>query len=245
VGLERRVTRVPVADDDVDSGGPHYWPVPGPLVAAFVTLAALTAAIVLVNVASFAYRRLGLDGWWAAAVLLASILGSWCNLPVARLRGTTTLEPTVVRAYGMLWVVPRPVERGTKLIAVNIGGAVIPTVLSAYLIVEQHLGWQALAAVTIVTIVTHAVARPVPGVGIVVPTLVAPITAVVAAWVLGGEAVAALAYVAGTLGTLIGGDLLNLRRVGQLDAPVLSIGGAGTFDGIFVTGLLAVLLATV
>jgi uncharacterized membrane protein len=58
------------------------------------------------------------------------------------------------------------------------------------------------------------------------------------------DAMAALAYVAGTMGTLVGGDLLNLRRVRDLDAPVLSIGGAGTFDGIFVTGIVAVLLAT-
>jgi uncharacterized membrane protein len=54
---------------------------------------------------------------------------------------------------------------------------------------------------------------------------------------------AALAYVAGTLGTLLGADLLNLYRVRQLEAPVVSIGGAGTFDGIFVTGIVAVLLA--
>jgi len=29
----------------------------------------------------------------------------------------------------------------------------------------------------------------------------------------------------------------------DLRAPVLSIGGAGTFDGIFLTGIIAVLLA--
>jgi uncharacterized membrane protein len=52
-----------------------------------------------------------------------------------------------------------------------------------------------------------------------------------------------VAYVAGTIGTLVGADLLNLRRVQDLGAPVVSIGGAGTFDGIFVTGILAVLLA--
>ena len=52
-----------------------------------------------------------------------------------------------------------------------------------------------------------------------------------------------MAYVAGSLGTLIGADLLNLGIVGDLQAPVLSIGGAGTFDGVFLTGILAVLLA--
>lgn len=43
---------------------------------------------------------------------------------------------------------------------------------------------------------------------------------------------------------LIGADLLNLGAVRGLGAPVASIGGAGTFDGIFVTGILAVLLAS-
>ena len=45
--------------------------------------------------------------------------------------------------------------------------------------------------------------------------------------------------------TLIGADLLNLHRVREFDAPVLSIAGAGTFDGIVVTGILAVLLAAI
>jgi uncharacterized membrane protein len=47
-----------------------------------------------------------------------------------------------------------------------------------------------------------------------------------------------------SLGTLIGADLLNLDKVQGLGAPVVSIGGAGTFDGIFVIGILAVLLAS-
>jgi len=53
-----------------------------------------------------------------------------------------------------------------------------------------------------------------------------------------------LAYIAGSLGTLIGADLTNLDKVRGLGAPVASIGGAGTFDGIFLTGILAVLLAS-
>jgi uncharacterized membrane protein len=55
---------------------------------------------------------------------------------------------------------------------------------------------------------------------------------------------APLAYIAGSLGTLIGADLTNLSKVRGLGAPVASIGGAGTFDGIFLTGILAVLLAS-
>ena len=52
-----------------------------------------------------------------------------------------------------------------------------------------------------------------------------------------------VAYVAGSMGTLIGADIMNLHRVVELGAPMLSIGGAGTFDGVFLTGIIAGLLA--
>jgi uncharacterized membrane protein len=84
----------------------------------------------------------------------------------------------------------------------------------------------------------------VPGVGIVAPTFVPPIVAALAAIVIGGHAIAALAYVGGTIGTLVGADLVNLGRIRDIGAPLASIGGAGTFDGIFLTGILAVLLAS-
>ena len=89
-----------------------------------------------------------------------------------------------------------------------------------------------------------AVARPVPGIGIVTPSLIPPLCAALTALWLGGHAVAAVAYVAGTFGTLVGADLLNMPRVRSLQAPVVSVGGAGTFDGVFLTGLAAVLLAS-
>jgi uncharacterized membrane protein len=211
----------------------------------FVLPATMVAAVLLVNVVSYAYSRLGLAEGWAFAILFGSIVGSWFNIPVAVLRGATTVEPTLVRVYGMLYVVPRPVRVGTKVVAVNVGGAVIPTTLSAYLIVHDGLGWWSLVAVVLVALITHFVARVVPGVGIVVPTFVPPLAAALIVWFANVEKAAALAYVGGTLGTLIGGDLLNLRRLRELDAPVVSIGGAGTFDGIFVTGILAVLLAAI
>ena len=94
------------------------------------------------------------------------------------------------------------------------------------------------------TALVFAVARPVAGVGIVTPSLVPPLVAALAAIWLGGHFVAAVAYVAGTFGTLVGADLLNMPRVRLLQAPMVSIGGAGTFDGVFLTGLVAVLLAS-
>jgi len=62
-------------------------------------------------------------------------------------------------------------------------------------------------------------------------------------WLLSRRYAALLAYIGGSVGTLIGADLLNLGAIQGLGAPVASIGGAGTFDGIFLTAILAVLIA--
>jgi uncharacterized membrane protein len=72
---------------------------------------------------------------------------------------------------------------------------------------------------------------------------VAPLVAVIIAAVVYWRNAASLAYAGGSLGVLIGADVLNLDKLQGIGAPVLSIGGAGTFDGIFVTGMMAVLLA--
>jgi len=45
------------------------------------------------------------------------------------------------------------------------------------------------------------------------------------------------------MGALVGADLWNLPRIAEIGAPVVSIGGAGTFDGVFLTGIIAGLLA--
>jgi uncharacterized membrane protein len=106
----------------------------------------------------------------------------------------------------------------------------------------------ALVCIAFVAVLTNRVARPVKGLGIVTPALLPPLSAALAALLLvyagGGphDLIFLIAYVGGTLGTLIGADLLNLDKIRDLGAPVASIGGAGTFDGVFLSGLIAVLL---
>jgi len=115
--------------------------------------------------------------------------------------------------------------------------------MSLYLLVARQMWLKGLIAIAIVAIVLHWLANPVPGVGIAVPVFLPALITAVVAWILSRENAAPLAYVAGSMGTLIGADLTNLDKVRGLGAPVASIGGAGTFDGIFLTGILAVLLA--
>jgi uncharacterized membrane protein len=219
-----------------------YWPLAGPFLFAAVVIAALIAGFLLVGVFSYALARLGIAPGAAALVLLASVLGAAVNIPIARLRDRAVrLEPQIT-VFGIRYLVPVLRSR-TTVLAVNLGGALIPAALSVYLIGHDHLGWLALAAVAIVAVLVYVVSRPVPGLGIAVPALLPGLFAVLTAVVLHPTAVAGLAYVGGTLGTLLGADLANLPKVRKLGAPVASIGGAGTFDGIFLAGIVAVVLA--
>ncbi len=204
----------------------------------------LAVALVGLGVMTFAYGRVGVPASWLFAVLLASLLGSFVNVPVARLR--TTAPPRlerVVTVFGVQYLVTRPREPQQTVVALNVGGALVPMALAAYLVIHDKILVPALLAALLVAIVVHAVARPVAGVGITVPTLVPAILAALAALVVASHDVAAIAYVAGTVGVLVGADLTNLSKTSSLGAGVVSIGGAGTFDGIFVTGILAVVLA--
>lgn len=221
-----------------------YWPLAVPfLVVGFIAVL-LLIAFVQIGVFSFALGRLGIRPQDAMLVLLASLLGSVINIPVARLRSSVTQMRRMVSVFGMRYVIPVVLSSKTT-VAINVGGAIVPMALSAYLIAHDRLGWLAVAAVVIVAVFTHAVARPVPGLGIAVPALLPGIFAAAVAIFLHPAAVAGLAYVGGTLGTLAGADLMNLHKIRRLGAPVASIGGAGTFDGVFITGIVAVVLAAI
>jgi uncharacterized membrane protein len=110
-------------------------------------------------------------------------------------------------------------------------------------VLRYQLWLKATIAVAVIAVVIHSMATPVHGVGIAVPVFAPVVVTAILAFILSREYAAPLAYVGGSMGTLVGADLLNLDKIGGLGAPVASIGGAGTFDGIFLTGILAVLLA--
>jgi uncharacterized membrane protein len=131
------------------------------------------------------------------------------------------------------------------VIAVNVGGAVIPGLPSLYLLVRNRLWFRGLIGVAVVAGVCHWLARPAAGLGIALPVFVPPLSAAAVSLILSYRQAPALAYIGGSIGRLVGADLLNLGKIAGLGAPVASIGGAGTFDGIFLTGVLAVLLASV
>lgn len=222
---------------------PHFFPLALPVVALLFVLVLVMLAMLEVGVLDYAYEKLGVPHRAAIALLVLSLLGSYVNIPIAELAAERIVSGEQVVFFGVRYTVPVVEDWPRTLIAVNLGGAVVPVLLSLYLLARTGLFGPAALAIGVVALAVHALARPVPGVGIAVPALVPPVIAVIAALFLARDAAPAVAYAAGSLGTLIGADLLNLRRIRGLGAPVASIGGAGTFDGIFVTGILAVLLA--
>ncbi|WMJ07642.1 DUF1614 domain-containing protein [Nitrosomonas sp. sh817] len=130
------------------------------------------------------------------------------------------------------------------LICINFGGCLIPVTLSMFLFSHSELDiFPALLGITIITIISYFFSRPIPRLGIAMPILVAPISAALVGLLISPEQSAPLAYISGTLGVLIGADLLRIKDISRLGTPFASIGGAGTFDGIFITGIVAAMLA--
>ena len=189
------------------------------------------------------YHKLGISHRAIVALLLMTILGSYINVPVAAIPAQNLIHDQVVVVNGMPYIVPHVVALGRTVIAINVGGALIPAILSIYVLVRIGGFIPALAATAAVSVVVYHFARPVPGVGISIPGLLPGILAAVLAMLLDRRRSAAIAYVAGTMGCLIGADIMNLGMISQMHAPVASIGGAGTFDGVFTSGIIAVILA--
>ena len=221
-----------------------YWPLAARFQAGLAVILIGLLLLLQVGVLGYAYGRLGLDRTSVWLILLATFAGSAVNVPIAAIRSARQVSPPrVTRFFGLLYVIPPRWVPARTVIAVNVGGALVPAVVSAYLVVHDRLGVAALVAVAAVAVVARVLARPVPGVGIVLPGLIPPLAAAAVALALGGGQAPAVAYVAGVLGTLVGADLLNLHRIGRMGAPLASIGGAGTFDGVLLSGIAAVLIA--
>ncbi|WP_292520286.1 DUF1614 domain-containing protein [Methanoculleus sp.] len=194
-----------------------------------IALAVIIPTLVIFNlllVSEAVFESIGLRFYQAVLVTAGVLPGSLIDIPLVSLGGAT--------------------------IAVNVGGAVIPLFVTAGMLLSSRISRpKALIAVVIVSLVAYTFATPVPGLGITMPFYIAPLTGAVAGLLLarGCRAAPGLAYAGGTIGTLLGADLLNLANPEVLAAlagdrdTVLSIGGAGIFDGIFITGVLAVLLA--
>ena len=234
---------------------PQMIPTMGCLTVAFVVLFLCMLPVVFFDVMVLALEKLHLSQGWALVAVMGIFMGSLVNVPVHRIEREEEQVVEMAAIFGFWGRLPvlRRVSRDT-VICVNIGGCVIPTALALWelLFVAQTGGLLLLALVVVVTaniFVCYKSARPIRGVGIAMPGFVSPLVSVGLTLLLLAttgyepEVRAPVAFVAGVLGPLVGADLMHLKDITRVSAGMLSIGGAGTFDGIVLSGMLAALLA--
>ena len=200
-------------------------------------------AMLEIGIIESAYYKLGMSHRAITSLLLLSIFGSYINIPIARISAAPILQQYHHHVYNLSYIPGLLPVSGDTIVAINLGGAVIPVLLSVYLLLRVGGVAPALIATAIVALLVHHFSRIIPGSGIAVPTFIPGFAAAILAVLLTRERRPVVAYVAGTIGCLVGADVLNIPIVAHLNAPIASIGGAGTFDGIFVSGVIAVLLA--
>ncbi len=213
----------------------------------FILLALV--ALLGMEAAELVGRALGLPPLQALLIYLAILLGSVVNIPVYEFKSPGANQPPMVPYLGARYRLPAWAGHRT-VVAVNVGGCIVPVALSVYFALRLPLMPLILTAVA-VTLGVFYFARPVRSVGIIVPALIPPILAVgaslIALYVYGSgfAALARMAFASGVLGTLLGADILHMASIRKAGSDFVSIGGAGTFDGILLTGVIATILAAI
>jgi len=185
---------------------------------------------------SLSFERLGLSPEAAVAVLFLMLVGSLINIPLGRRKLTEVEQPAL---FGLFRRKPRLVAQG---LSINVGGAMIPIALAMYFL--SFVPLQPTLVVTfLMVIISYRLARFVPGRGVAIPALFPAILSAIFAYVVAPDFAGPIAFVAGVFGVLVGADLLNLPKIQKETAGIMSIGGAGVFDGIFFIAIVAALLA--
>jgi uncharacterized membrane protein len=227
----------------------------------FVVVLLVILAIPLIFIYLFlrvteaAFEQVGFDHWHASLAVFGSVLGSLVDIPL-------TLHP--FNAYPQ-WYLALMGASGLDLssafhpvsLAVNLGGCIIPLIICLHLLLHRRASIQKAAlGIAVVAVITYMAAEPVANEGILLPFWLSPVLGALCGLALarGYRRAPPLAYISGAVGTLLGADIMNLITPGVIPSLsplyshaskplVLSIGGAGVFDGIFLTGIFSVLLA--
>jgi len=199
-----------------------------------------------------ALSKLGFNIFWIIALIIGMIVGSFVNIPLTKVKS----EQQFVRVeHGRLMdrLYRVPEFSNETVIAVNVGGCVIPVFVSLYILLSAltftdpaGLYLRCLVGTAAVAAVVFKTSKPIAGLGIATGFLIPPLCALICGIVLAGGdpfTAVAVAYISGTIGTLIGADIMNLKNLANAGAPVASVGGAGTFDAIFLSGIIAAFLA--
>ncbi|MEO0225838.1 MAG: DUF1614 domain-containing protein [candidate division WOR-3 bacterium] len=216
-----------------------YLPITFFLFLALILLLPILVFALGLDIMTVVFQKLNLSARTGFIVYFASLLGSMVNIPISKRE--SFIEDIGDNLFYRLFLPRPPLIKEHIIIAINLGGAVIPVLLSIYLLLRTPV-IPVIICTVLIAIVTHLLARPIRGFGIALPTFVPPLLAALFASLFSKNCTPCVAYISGVLGTLIGADILNLRRLDRIGSGMMSIGGAGVFDGIFLTGVVAVLL---
>ena len=219
-----------------------YLPVSLFLFLLFLLLLPFIWVAVALDVVEIAVAKLGFSPNIAFILFTLVILGSLINIPLYKVESIAPILPDFRDMWlQKFWGIPLHQVRRTTVVALNVGGGLIPVVLAIYELTRSNP--LAIFGVTlIVTIVSYYSAQIVPGIGIQMNALVSPLTAAISAILIAEPISSSVAFAGGILGTVIGADILHLKEIENMGAGVVSIGGAGVFDGIAMCGLFALLL---
>ncbi len=175
------------------------------------------------------------------------VIGSFVNIPLYEKEGTE-----IVARYEVFGFIYSVKTRKKIVVAVNLGGCVFPSILAAKALIDllkyaSLTEW--MTAFLLTSLVIYRFAKPVEGVGIAVPMFIPPLVAALTSFAVMLIADLPLlllpkfSFSVGVFAALFGADVLHLKDIEKVGAGVVSIGGAGTFDGIFLTGILAVVFS--
>ncbi len=211
-----------------------FFPVGCLILFLFILFLPVLLALGYFHIITIGFEKLGFSPELTIGVFLLMIAASAVNIPLTKKK--------MVYENRSFWGFFRSPRVKVSGIGINLGGAVIPFIISVYFLFKIPLG-SVLIATLLMILICKYLSRVVPGRGIALSALVPPLFAAFIAFAVAPDFMAPTAFVSGVLGSLIGADLLNLRKARKMTEGFLSIGGAGVFDGIFLTGIISALLA--
>jgi len=203
--------------------------------------------LILMDFMIIALSKLGIPSDIGMGIVFCILLGSLINIPLKRVKTVSKIPIDLRQLYGLnRFFTRQKLQKNEMTIAVNFGGCVVPLALALHQLTRLFTAEIILMPIVVIiinVIICYRLSEVKTGVGILLPAFVPGIIAALCALILTPEAPSAVAFCAGILGPLIGADLLRLKQIIALGSGAASIGGAGTFDGIVISGFVALLLS--
>ncbi|MEO0082956.1 MAG: DUF1614 domain-containing protein [candidate division WOR-3 bacterium] len=207
----------------------------------FVLLLPIIFVLFSVGAVGVAFQKLGMSPQTGLTFFLLSLFGGMINIPIKKKSVELPLEELEINSWYRFFFGVKPQFLQQQVLAINVGGCVLPVILCLYLFPKVPF-LPTFFGILVMSAIAKLIARPTPGIGIAIPAFIPPIVSAILALLLARDKAAPVAYIIGVMGVLIGADLLNIKIIQKFGRGVMSIGGAGVFDGIYLVGIIAVLI---